>query len=138
MLTYPATLTRDGSGYLVRFPDIPEALTQGKTREKALEMAADALRTAMDFYFEDARPVPMPSRVKRGQVGVELPPSMAAKVLLLNTMLEQRVTAAELARRLHTSPQSVTRLVNLNHTTKIDTVADALKAMGRHMELVVH
>lgn len=138
MLTYPATLVRDGDGYLVRFPDIPEALTQGKTREAALEMAADALRTAMDFYFEDARRVPTPSRVKRGQVGVELPPSVAAKVLLLNTMLEQRVTAAELARRLHTSPQSVTRLVDLNHTTKIDTVAGALKALGRHMELVVH
>ncbi|MGB3749371.1 MAG: type II toxin-antitoxin system HicB family antitoxin [Rhodanobacter sp.] len=137
MLIYPATLTPDGSGYLVRFPDIPEALTQGRTRDEALDMATDALRTAMDFYVEDGRAVPMPSRVKRGQVGVELPPSIAAKVLLLNTMLEQRVTAAELARRLHTSPQSVNRLVNLAHATKIDTVAVALKALGRHMELVV-
>lgn len=137
MLTYPATLTVDGNGYLVKFPDIPEALTQGTTREEALDMAADALRTAMDFYFEDGRRVPMPSRVKRGQVAVELPPSVGAKVLLLNTMLEQRVTAAELARRLHTSPQSVNRLVNLDHATKIDTVATALKALGRRMELVV-
>lgn len=138
MLIYPATLTRDGGGYLIKFPDIPEALTQGRTRDKAFDMAVDALRTAMDFYFEDGRPVPVPSRVKRGQVGVELPPSLAAKVLLLNTMLEQRVTAAELARRLHTSPQSVNRLVDLGHATKIDTVAHALKAMGRHMELVLH
>lgn len=137
MLIYPATLTPDGNGYLVRFPDIPEALTQGRTRDEALDMATDALRTAMEFYVEDGRAVPMPSRVKRGQVGVELPPSIAAKVLLLNTMLEQRVTAAELARRLHTSPQSVNRLVNLAHATKIDTVAVALKALGRHMELVV-
>ncbi|WHZ18549.1 MAG: Antitoxin HicB [Rhodanobacteraceae bacterium] len=137
MLTYPATLVPDGDGYFVRFPDIPEALTQGRTREEALDMAADALRTAMDFYFEDGRRVPVPSRVKRGQVGIELPPSVAAKVLLLNTMLEQHVTAAELARRLHTSPQSVNRLVDLGHATKIDTVATALKALGRHMELVV-
>lgn len=137
MLTYPATLAPDGDGYLVRFIDIPEALTQGKTREGALDMAADALRTAMDFYFEDGRRVPMPSRVKRGQVGVDLPPSVGAKVLLLNTMLEQGVTAAELARRLHTSPQSVNRLVNLDHATKIDTVASALKVLGRRMELVV-
>jgi len=137
MLTYPAKLTPDGDGYLVQFPDIPEALTQGRTREKTLDMAADALRTAMDFYFEDGRRVPMPSRVKRGQVAVELPPSVGAKVLLLNTMLEQRVTAAELARRLHTSPQSVNRLVTLGHATKIDTVATALKALGRRMELVV-
>lgn len=137
MLTYPATLTRDGDGYFVQFTDIPEALTQGETREEALDMAADALRTAMDFYFEDGRRVPMPSRVKRGQVGVELPPSVVAKVLLLNAMLEQGVTAAELARRLHTSPQSVNRLVNLGHATKIDTVAGAIKALGQRMELVV-
>lgn len=137
MLTYPAKITPDGRGYLVKFQDIPEALTQGRTREGALRMAADALRTAMDFYVEDARPVPMPSRVKRGQVGIELPASVAAKVLLLNTMLEQKVTPAELARRLHTSPQSVNRLVDLGHATKIDTVADALRAMGRHMELAI-
>lgn len=137
MLTYPAKITPDGRGYLVKFPDIPEALTQGRTREGALRMAADALRTAMDFYFEDARPVPKPSRVKRGQIGIELPASVAAKVLLLNTMLEQKVTPAELARRLHTSPQSVNRLVDLRHATKIDTVADALKVMGRHMELAI-
>lgn len=137
MLTYPTTLAPDGDGYLVQFIDIPEALTQGRTRERALDMAADALRTAMDFYFEDGRRVPMPSRVKRGQVGVELPPSVGAKVLLLNTMLEQGVTAAELARRLHTSPQSVNRLVNLDHASKIDTVASALNVLGRRMELVV-
>lgn len=137
MLIYPATITPDGDGYLVRFPDVPEALTQGSTRADALEMATDALRTAMDFYFEDRRRVPEPSRVKRGQVGVELPASVAAKVLLLNTMLEQHVTPAELARRLHTSPQSVSRLVNLRHTTKIDAVANALKAMDRRMELAV-
>lgn len=137
MLTYPATIIRDGPGYVVQFPDIPEALTQGGTRAEALDMAADALRTAMDFYFEDGRQVPPPSRIRRGQIGVELAPSVSAKVMLLNTMLEQHVTPAELARRLQTSPQSVNRLVNLEHTTKIDTVADALRALGRHMELVV-
>ncbi len=137
MLIYPATITPDGDGYVIQFPDVPEALTQGGTREEAVAMATDALRTAMDFYFEDGRPVPVPSRVKRGQVGVELPASVAAKVLLLNTMLEQHVTAAELARRLHASPQSVSRLVDLGHSTKIDSVADALKVMGRQMELVV-
>lgn len=39
MLTYPAEITPDGRGYLVRFADIPEALTQGCTREVALGMA---------------------------------------------------------------------------------------------------
>lgn len=137
MLTYPCIIRRDGAGYMVRFPDIPEALTQGDTREEAIGMAADALVTAMDFYFEDRRPVPPPSAIKRGQVGIDLPASVSAKVLLLNSMLDQQVTPAEMARRLHTSPQAVNRLVNLAHPTKIDTIAEALHALGQRLVLAV-
>jgi ABC-type polysaccharide transport system permease subunit len=49
----------------------------------------------MDFYFEDQRPVPAPSQPKRGQAVVELPVSVAAKVLLLNEMLRQKVRPIE-------------------------------------------
>ena len=65
MLSYPARMARDGEGFVVSFPDIPEALTSGASREEALVMAADALTTAMDFYFEDRRPVPAPTDVCR-------------------------------------------------------------------------
>jgi len=66
-----------------------------------------------------------------------LPASLSAKVLLLNAMLEDRVTPAELARRLKTSPQVVNRLVDLGHATKIDAIAAAAKALGRRMELAM-
>jgi antitoxin HicB len=78
---------RDGKGFAVSFPDIPEALTGAATREEAIAMAADALTAAMDFYFEDRRPVPAPSAAKRGQFVIDLPPSVGAKVLLLNGVL---------------------------------------------------
>jgi antitoxin HicB len=54
-------------------------------------MGADALLTAMDFYFEDRRPVPPPSALADGERLIELPLSASAKVLLLNEMLEQKV-----------------------------------------------
>src|SRR5262245_35912654 len=98
MLSYPARVVRDGDGFMVSFPDIPEALTSGASRAEALEMAADALTTAMDFYFEDRRAVPPPSAAKRGQVIIDLPPSVAAKVLLLNEMVAQGTRNADLAR----------------------------------------
>ncbi|KWT98554.1 hypothetical protein APY03_0352 [Variovorax sp. WDL1] len=120
---------------MVTFPDIPEALTGAKSRAEAIELAADALTTAMDFYFEDRRPVPMPSPPKRGQIAVDLPPSVSAKVLLLNEMIAQGKRPAELARLMHARPQEVTRLVDLHHPTKIDTVAAALRAMGKRLEL---
>ena len=137
MLIFPVVLKRDGAGFVVSFPDVPEAFSSGRTREAALEMAQDALETAMEFYFEDNRPVPLPSKAKAGQPVVELPASLSAKVLLLNEMLRQNVSAAELARRLGTTPQSVQRIIRLGHTTKIDTLAVAFKALGRRLDLKI-
>jgi antitoxin HicB len=136
-MKFPVTLTPDETdgGFVVTFRDIPEAITQGETREDALAMALDALEVAMEFYFEDKRSVPMPSKQKRGELAVELPPSLSAKILLLNEMLKQNIRPAELARRLKTTPQEVNRLTNLRHTSRIDGIADALHAMGRHLDL---
>jgi antitoxin HicB len=64
-----------------------------------------------------------------------LPASVAAKVLLLNEMIAQKVRPATLARRLRVTPQEVTRLIDLRHTTKIDGIAGALKALGKTLEI---
>lgn len=135
MIKYPVRIDPDGPAFVVSFRDIPEALTQGDTLEEARAMAADALLTAMDFYVEDHRPVPAPSKAKAGEELVALPASVAAKLLLLNTMIEQRVTQADLARRLGITPQQVTRLVDLHHATKIDAIDDALTALGKELSL---
>jgi antitoxin HicB len=137
MLAYPVTLTPEEGvgGFVVTFRDIPEAITQGETVEESLAMAAEALELAMDFYFEDKRAVPMPSRAKRGQHLVALPVSVSAKVLLLNEMIRQGVRPAELARRLGTTPQEVNRLTNIRHRSKIDGIAEAMKALGKTLEI---
>lgn len=115
------------------FPDIPEAITQGEDVEDALMHARDALESALEFYFDDQRPVPLPSTPKRGQRLVDLPLSVSAKVLLLNEMLRQKVRPAELARRLGTTPQEVNRLTNIRHTTRIDRVDAAMRALGKRL-----
>jgi antitoxin HicB len=68
---------------------------------------------------------------------VELPASLSAKVLLLNEMIRQQVRPAELARRLNTTPQEINRLTNLHHTSKIDGIAGAMKALGKTLQIRV-
>jgi antitoxin HicB len=88
-LTYPAAFEPDpAGGFCVSFRDIPEALTQGETIEEAREMAADALATAMEFYFEDRRPVPWPSARRQGEYMIDVPPEVSAAVLQLNEDLK--------------------------------------------------
>jgi len=138
-MKFPVKLTLDkiSGGYVVTFPDIPEAITQGDTMVEALAMAQEALEVAIDFYFEDKRSVPSPSVAKRGYKTIELPASLSAKILLLNEMVKQKIRPAELARRLNTTPQEVNRLTNLRHTSRIDGIAAALNAMGRQLEISV-
>ena len=137
-MNYPVRLSpAEEGGFIVTFRDIPEALTQGDSEGEALEMAKQALITAMDFYFEDKKSVPRPSALEDGEQLVELPPSLASKVLLLNEMVIQKVTASELARRMGTIPQEVNRIIDLHYTTKIDRVAQALRVLGKRLELAV-
>ena len=133
-MRYPVTLKRaKEGGYVVTFPDIPEAITQGETVKESLRYAKEALELALEFYFEDNRPVPPPSVPKRGQRVVELAPSIAAKVLLLNEMVRQKVRPVELARRIGTTKQEVNRLTDLRHATKIDRIDAALRALGKRL-----
>lgn len=134
-MRYPVNLTPCDGGYVVSFPDIPEALTQGDDREEALSMAADALVTAFDFYFEDRREVPLPSLCDGDFI--EIPASVTAKVLLLNAVVQAGVSNAELARMVGTRPQEITRVFDLHHATKIDTIQKALSVMGKRLDMVV-
>ncbi|PHV14913.1 antitoxin [Janthinobacterium sp. BJB303] len=135
-MKYPALFTPDTGGYVVTFRDIPEAITQGDDDADAMFMARDVLREAMSIYFDEKRPVPMPSRPQAGERLVDVPISVAAKVLLLNEMLTQSVTPSELARRMETTRQEINRLIDLDHSTRIDRLSDAMQALGRDLEVV--
>ena len=57
-LCYPADLRKYGRGTVgLFFPDVPEAVTVGKTMTEVLHHAADALVVALSAYVDDGRPV---------------------------------------------------------------------------------
>ena len=131
---YPCTLTPDdeeGEGYVVTFPDVPEAITGGKTRKDALVMAQDGLAVALGMYVKGREEIPVPSAVAPGQVLVAVPPIVAAKLALYSAMRSQRITNVALAARLGLSEGAVRRLVNPNHRSHISQVEKALQAVGR-------
>lgn len=136
-MRYPCEVHDDGDGLWLSFPDVPEAFTNGSDLADALSHASDALETAFDFYFETKKRVPLPSAPRRSNKMVELPASVAAKILLHNEMIAQKVRPAELARRMKIPRQEMTRLLNPRHTTKIDSIALALSALGKRLELSV-
>jgi antitoxin HicB len=136
-MRYPISLTPSDGKLVVQVDDIAGVNTFGDDREDALAQAADALETMLDHYFENKLPVPLPSKVRRGRSFVEIPVSISAKILLHNELLDQQVRPSELARRLKLPRQEMTRLLDLHTVTKIDSIAEAMKALGKSIELQV-
>ena len=65
---YPAAFSRDEHGRsLVRFPNFPNAHTDGADAAEAMEEAIDCLGSSIAFAMADKADVPKPSRLKRGQ-----------------------------------------------------------------------
>ncbi len=135
MLCYPVTLTPDDNDtVMVTFPDIPEAVTFGEDEEDALLRAIDALETMLAAKMADKEDIPIPYP-DDGRLCVRLPALTAAKVLLYQTMRQQNVREAELARRLGWRASQADRLLDLNHTSALDQIEQALNILG--MSLIV-
>ena len=79
-LAYPARLEREPDGrYTVKFPDLPDAITQGQDREDALEMAVDCLAETIGARIAERADIPVPSSPEPGQVRVPVRVRVAVK-----------------------------------------------------------
>ncbi|MFG0631664.1 type II toxin-antitoxin system HicB family antitoxin [Pseudomonas sp. xss_2] len=134
---YPVIVHQEQGSVWVSCPDVPEMASAGETVDEALFDAVDALESALSLYVDQKITIPLPSAVASGQTLVRLPALTAAKAALWNTMLEQKVTKTELARRLGVNRPQVDRLVDLLHRSKIEQVEHALHVLGQRIELAV-
>jgi antitoxin HicB len=137
MFDYPVILAPDDGTVLVTFPDVPEAITFGADTDEALLQAVDALESALSFYVDDRKPLPIPSKPKRGQKTVRPSALECAKLGVYQAMTEQGIRKSELARRLGWHMPQVDRLFDLKHASRLDQIEAAARALGRHVEVSV-
>jgi antitoxin HicB len=136
MVRYPVVLQPDDNGtVMVTFPDFPEALTFGEDEATALAHASDALATIVDGYIRARRPLPTASATT--ELVVELSPLMSAKVELYNAMQTLGVSKSALGRRLNWHAPQIDRLLNLTHSSHIDQLDAAVKALGGKLNVYI-
>ncbi len=130
-VSYPVTLKSYKGGQVgVFFADVPEAIIAGKNELVALDRAQDALTVALSSYLDEGRPLPVPSKAKRGQPVVVLPPRVAIKLTIHEAMCEQRVTQLRLGELLGIEGRQVRRILDLDHESKLSQLEAALAALG--------
>lgn len=116
-------------GFTVTFPDVPDAITHGFTREEALANASEALGLALRGYLADGEAIPAPAS-KTG-VPVAVDPSDAIKIAVIHRFLEANISKSELARRMAKSEGEARRILDPDYPSKIGAMQEALKALGQ-------
>ncbi len=138
MFEYPVkiTHTRDAGerGYTITFPDIPEAITEGDTLAEALEHAIDAVETALSFYVEEGKDLPIPSPA-RGRRTVRPRLIGLLKLAIYSEMRAKKVRKVDLKARVGTTNAGIDRLLDLTHDSRLDLLESALRALGKDVDL---
>ncbi|MFB6348542.1 type II toxin-antitoxin system HicB family antitoxin [Moraxella sp. ZJ142] len=135
---YPAIFTPDTNGtLLVTFRDIPEAITVADNEQQAQEAALAALLAHFGFLMEDRTAIPTPSEQQEGEHAIYLPASVSAKLALYHEMISQKVSKAELARRLKCNQKQIDRLWDLNHASKLEALEKAFLMLGKRLSFTV-
>jgi antitoxin HicB len=134
---YPATLERDGDGWLAEAPDLPMANGVGSTQEAALADLAASLESCIVSLIDDREAVPPPSGAVPGQPTVSLPALASAKVALYRAMGEKGWRKADLARALGVTQKVADRLIDLNHASKLEHIERALGLLGKRLVISV-
>jgi antitoxin HicB len=127
---YPAVIEEPyPNDFVVRFPDVPEAITGGDTLEQALAQAVEALEVAVEFYLNNGRAAPVPRQISEGEYPVALAPTMAARVLLTEAMAAQGLSKTALAGRMRKDEKVVRRILS-GKGASFELTLDALRAVG--------
>ncbi|HEY1629725.1 MAG TPA: type II toxin-antitoxin system HicB family antitoxin [Rhizomicrobium sp.] len=130
---YPYKLERQSNGWwLVRFPDIPEALTEGENRQEAMEAAEDCLITALEGYMKAGRSIPRPPF--KGE-RIILPSLVTAKLAVYVNMQKRGWSKVKLADELGMPENSVRRLLDLRHSSHLWIIDEAMQKMNDRLSI---
>jgi antitoxin HicB len=138
-MEFPARFVHDkvSGGFVVTFPDVPEAITEGDTLAEAMQMAEEALELALTFYTEKSKDLPVPGPLKRGMRAVGVSALSEAKFMLYSALRSASMRKIDLAHRLGCSPSQVDRLLDIRHKSGLDRLQAAFAAIGKRLSVQV-
>ena len=133
---YRYTLERQENGWwLVRFPGIPEALTEGETEKEARANAVDCVITALEGYMKAGKPLPRQGAGHLGRDRAVLPSLVTAKLAVYETMRARGWSKLKLAKELGMPENSVRRLLDLHHSSQMWIIDKALAKMNAELPI---
>lgn len=132
---YSALFTPDAQdgGFVVTFPDVPEAITQGEDVPDALQQAADCLEEAVAGRIRRGACLPHASPAGSSHFPVPLPARTAAKAALYTVIHDAGLTPGEIAVHLRCDEEELRHLLDPRHASELSRLEAALAALGQQL-----
>ena len=140
MFNYPATshFDEESETYEITYRDFDNIPAVAYTEDDIELEASDILHVGLEEFISSKMPIPMPSEPQSGDFIVYLPPISCLKIALHNAMLTTKTKKADLARKMNLNSAQIERLLDINQTSKIDSLEQALYLLGYHIAISVH
>lgn len=138
-VTYAAVFEPDASGgFVITLPDFGWGVTQADTEEAAHEMARELILDLAQYHMRHGEPVPAPRRHPgRNSRLISIPLLAAAKIELYRQMQAAGLRKVDLGRLMEMAAPNVERLFRLRHSSRLETIEAAFRALGKDIGLEV-
>jgi antitoxin HicB len=134
--SFPIVLTPDltDGGYVVTFPNLPEAITQGENIEDCLKEAIDCLEEAIALRIDEQLDIPFPSE-NPSDYWVDLPLQMSLKALLYLSIKESGISYQNLAQSMNIQEKEICENLRPNVPTSLEMLEKILSILGKKLQV---
>ncbi len=124
-------------GFLVTFPDVPDAITGGESIAESRANAVEALGLALRGYLASDLPLPRPVTKHKDLVPIPVDTTTALKLAVVEAFNASGLSKSEFARQLGKAEGEARRILDPDHPTKLPILQAALALLGKEIVVTV-
>ncbi len=133
---FPVNFTpEEDGGFVITFPDFPEAISQGETITECLMEAKDCLDEALALRIDEKLEIPLPSNNRDFKYKVSPSLEMIFKVLMYLSIKESNLSSQELADQLNLDKTSLDNLINPRQNIQLSLFERIFHLLGKDISI---
>lgn len=140
MFNYAVKLEHDPDtkSWIATCRDLPLFNSVGDSVDDALLESVDGAIVALSIEIDARRPIPAASQPEEGEYVIHLPVLVVMKAALHNAMIATGTRKSDLARSMGMKGPQIDRLLDVCHSSKVETVELALQQLNRSVQISVN
>lgn len=140
MFNYAVKLEHDPDtkSWIATCRDLPLFNSVGDSVDDVLLESVDGAIVALSIEIDARRPIPAASQPEEGEYVIHLPVLVVMKAALHNAMIATGTRKSDLARSMGMKGPQIDRLLDVCHSSKVETVELALQQLNRTVQISVN